>query len=339
MMPMMVAAALFVWLVTAVMLAITRVGDESVVLVESLVLFAPLVVVPVGLPLARPLVDDAGASPYALARRLWPLGALGAAAGMVVPEGPLAALFVLPWLFVTSLLASHGLRRLLRGPRTAPELGVSAALLYVPVGAVWLGAYRLGLPLFGFGGVKALLTASHFHYAGFGACLVAGRVFVGEAGRTSRRRVDAPWARQLHRAATLGAIAGIALLAAGITASRPLEIAAAWLLVACVGSIGLLLALRATEPGVDAVTRALLAVSALSTVVSMSFAGAFTMTGFAKLEAVTLHRMATYHGAVNALGFVACGLFGLARLAERQPPDARRDAVTPPRSAPPAPAP
>jgi hypothetical protein len=52
-------------------------------------------------------------------------------------------------------------------------------MLYLPIGGAWLVASRLGIQPLGFGDTIVLLTAVHFHFAGFAAPVLAGL-----AGRT-----------------------------------------------------------------------------------------------------------------------------------------------------------
>lgn len=71
-----------------------------------------------------------------------------------------------------------------RGVGPLPELAVDAALLYVPVGAVALLPHVGGISL-RFRPIFILLTAVHYHYAGFVLPLVtglAGRVFAEPDG-------------------------------------------------------------------------------------------------------------------------------------------------------------
>src|SRR4029077_3860861 len=110
-------------------------------------------------------------------------------------------------------------RVLPRGLNHTEELCLDFALLYFPVGCVWLVLSRLGANPLGFSDDIVLLTAVHFHYAGFAALTILGMI-----GRLAEGT--------LYRLSAWGAITGIPLLAVGITFSSRLEIAAAFLLAA-----------------------------------------------------------------------------------------------------------
>src|SRR5262249_54537538 len=147
----------------------------------------------------------------------------------LTPAGTLAALLASGWLLLAGLAALSGLLRLLaRRNARADELCIDAGLLYLPVGAVWLLFSRAGLSPLGFGDTIVILTAVHFHYAGFAAPILAGL-----AGRWIAAVRPVLW--PLFRLVAVGVIAGIALVAAGITLARftaAIEVAAAVLFAA-----------------------------------------------------------------------------------------------------------
>jgi hypothetical protein len=155
----------------------------------------------------------------------------------------------------------------------------------------------------GFVGTKTLLTATHFHFAGFGACTLAGLV--------ARAHGEGRGAGVL-RVGVVTTIGGIALLAAGITLSRALELVAAWIVAASIVTLGAFLVVHAVRTR-ELVTRVCLALAGLSTLVSMAFGVRFALQGFAQLTPSSLAEMLEWHGAVNALGFVGLGIFAFSR--------------------------
>jgi hypothetical protein len=169
-------------------------------LAARILLLAPLVIVPrllALLPDRRWVARTAG----------WPalVAALPLLGAFALPPGPLAALFVVPWLAlaVGGLLAAvlHGLAHfpsILRPDRWG-DLGVDVALGFWAVGAVFTIIDRLGVDT-GFSPAIVLLTATHFHFAGFG--------LLGLASLLARSR---PWLR----APVAGLIVGIPLTALG----------------------------------------------------------------------------------------------------------------------------
>ena len=274
--------------------------------IARLLLLAALVIVPLALPLAAPPERARYAHmAHRAAMVAQPFAAALLVAAFYQPAGPMAALLAAAWLPPTGLAALTGVLRLVaRGDARADELCIDAGLIYLPVGAVWLLFNRLGLNPLGFGDTIVLLTAVHFHYAGFAAPILAG--LMGRQVATTR-----PAAWPLFRLVAAGVIAGIALVAAGITLARftPLvEIAAALLFAASLlGLAGL-----ALSAGLSAMAgrlaRALLAVSAASLVVTMLFAASYAVGQFLGAPIVGIPRMVQVHGWLNAIGFALCGL-------------------------------
>ncbi len=274
-------------------------GAEGLGLLVPLFLLAPLTLVPLGLRLVdRP-------EPEPLARRIGrqgqPLGAAGAVLSFIPPTGGAAAALASAWLLVAIALAAHGVGRLWRRRSLRlSELCIDAGLLALPVGAVALVLSRLGVGPLGFGEPIVLLTAVHFHYAGF-----ATLVLTGLAGRALQG--GAAWPRRLHAIAALGALTGTPLLALGITLSPGLELLGAATLVSGLLALSILLlgAVRPWPPSSPA--QVLLAVSAVSVWVPMAFALAYAWGEFQGETAVGLIDMARAHGTLNALGFSLCG--------------------------------
>ena len=276
-------------------------ADPLVLLARALLALAALGIVPLGLSAAAPRGEPL--TPF-YTRLRWVAGAAGplVVATLVLPAGRLAGALSVAWVGVGALSATYGLRRIVSRPGRArfdlPSLAIDAGLAYLLVGAAWTWIYRADATFAGFSGTQALLTANHFHYAGFGLC-----VMVGALGRV----VDP--SRITYRAAAALAVLAVALVALGITFSHALEVAAAWTLVLGV----LCTAENLVRAGRSArgAARALFFVSATSGVVAGLFAAHFATSGFAKLDAGALRRMLLLHGAVNAMGFVGAALLAL----------------------------
>jgi hypothetical protein len=267
----------------------------------AMFLLGPLVVVPLGLALAAPGAHERFRRPWWAAALLqFPAALLLLAAFSLHPGRP-AALLSLPWLAVTLLTALFGLARLLRrGPRPLEELAIDAGLIYLAVGGGWLVLARAGIRPLGFDPLIVLLTAVHFHYAGFVLPLLTGMV-----GRA--------WPGLLSRGAAVGVIAGVPLVAVGINLSqlnaRDFEPWAATLLAAAgllVAALHLVLAAGRRPLG----QRLLLAVAGLSLPVGMVLAMVYAWGRYSGLPWIEIPEMLPYHGAVNALGFALPGLVG-----------------------------
>lgn len=84
------------------------------------------------------------------------------------------------------------------------------------IGGLWFTLARLRIQPLGFGDTIVLLTAVHFHFAGFAAPILAGL-----AGRTLDRSGSA---RRVFQFSAVGIVAGTPLVAAGITFSPVLAL-------------------------------------------------------------------------------------------------------------------
>lgn len=268
-------------------------------LIQRILLLGIFVIVPLGFSLIPSQFHSAPVASYLA--RFSPIAAVAGFVSILLEPGWLAAILIVPWLLISGCAALGGLKSLFRTELRGPaELSISAALIYLPVGAVWLFAYRLGMQPLGFGDTIVLLTAVHFHFAGFAAPLLAGL-----SGRLVAQRSNTT---TLLTVAVIGVIAGTPLVAAGITASP---------LVAMVGaaviSVGLLalsvLTVRYVVPSTDSiVVRVLLLVSSLAVLPAMALACVYAYSiVFTKLI-IDIPQMAMTHGMANAFGFALCGL-------------------------------
>lgn len=288
-----------------------RTGQPWVMqVVEGVVLLAAAGVVPLGARLLAEPHRDGAPAPLERPRRvLFALGPVCVLVALVQPHGGLALALSLPWVFATLVLALQGLVRLAERPRRClPDLAADLARIYLPVGALWLAAYLGDLTVMGFAGLQCLLTAAHFHYAGFGACAVVA--LLGRSLDDEGDAVGAPW-RVLYTLGGAGLLVGVPLLAAGIAVWRPLEHVAAWDVALATAATGLVLVRRATRPSAGW-ARGMSALAGLATLVSATLALQFAAHGFARLGGDALARMVRYHGLVNALGFVGCALVAFA---------------------------
>lgn len=223
----------------------------------------------------------------------------------LLPSGPLAALFVLPWLILVLSLAFQGLLLLLERWQYPEELSLSMALIFLLVGAVWLSASRLGLSFLGFPPVIVILTAVHFHFAGFASCLIlgaVGRVILPEAS---------PFFKNVYYVLLVGALLGIPLLALGILAFPSLEIVSALVFTASLWLWALFVLGLLLPKLTQVLPRLLLFVAVASIFWSMAWAVRYALGTYLGLNWVGILTMAGVHGAVNAFGFASSGLLAL----------------------------
>jgi hypothetical protein len=264
---------------------------------EGLVLLAALVLVPLALDL--PGVLRPGRLRAAVRWTALPAGSALLAA-FVLPPGWLAAALALPWLTFTTLVAAASLARM-RTHRPAHRADgiITLALLYLPVGGLWAVSNRAGYGPLGFQEPIVLLTAAHWHYAGFLLVLLAGLATHRLGDRGSRRTATA-------------AATGVPLVAVGITLTPLGFPLVEWLSAWWMAAAGLLLAglhfrlaaRAAASPGpVGLLTAFLFAISGAALMIGMALAALYGLRAYWQIELVDIPFMLPYHGAVNALGF------------------------------------
>ncbi len=295
--------------------------NSSEAVMDVLLFWIQLLAVWVIVPLGLGLVDDLpGGRVLRWCQR--PAAALATIA-LVLPQGPVAAAFAggygvwcLAAAGAGAVLIGRALRRsgtggdpadvagqgaaggrLAAAGRWAVGVAPAAALLSLPVAALGMVASTGGRELFGFKLILLTLTSVHFHFAGFGAVLIAGRT----AQALDRRWTDLACVAVVVSPAIIGAmffVSPAAQLPAVVTLS--------------VGVALLALAHLCTRPGV------LLTVSGLSVLVPMVLAVWWTAGLAFDVPHLTMTWTAATHGVANALGYTLCGLLGWRQLAAYQ---------------------
>lgn len=283
----------------------------------AMLLLAALAIVPLGLGLVAPREPRSRlAGPWRAAMRLRLPAALALAAAFALPAGAMAALLTVPWLAVCLLAAVYGLVRMALEPRTAPEVSLDTGLVYLAIGGAWAVVARAGLRPLGFPDVIVLMTAVHFHYAGFALPLLAG-LAARDGGAVAK-------------GAALGVVAGVPLVAAGITDAQVargllpphrLELVASGVLAAATVVVGLIQLRRALRPGRPAAARVLLAVSGVAPLGPMALAVLYALQASLHVSWVGIDAMFRYHGAVNALAFTLPGLLAWTLMPVRMTPE------------------
>ena len=175
---------------------------------------------------------------------------------------------------------------------------MEAGLLYLPVGGVWLVLSRLGETPLALGEPIILLTAVHFHYAGFAACVLAGAT-----GRAL------PSAGGLFRLVALGVMGGTFLVAVGFLVSPAFKVAAIVLFVASLLALTVFSGIAVRQIPRRA-ARALVGISMASLVVGTLLAAAYGIGEFTGDLPIDIPQMARWHGPLNGVGFTVCGLLG-----------------------------
>ena len=288
--------------VWAGMAVLARMGIARVGAIELLFLFAPLVIVPLGMELGR-MIGGVGRLEE-VARRVQPLAAALTVAAMWLPPGRKAGAAALAWLGVCLLMAGGGVVgvvRALRGSRTrATAITLGVAQIDLAVGGAWMVASRLGMRPMGIQEPIGLLTAVHFHFAGFAAATIAAAT-LGFAERRGAYR----WLK----AVVLVVVGMPYVVAAGFVISPALKVGAAVLFSVSVA--GLAIAVRGCgRRAEDGVARVLLQIASTAVFAGMVLSGLYAIADFKGSDALTIPQMARTHGILNAFGFCLAGLLG-----------------------------
>jgi hypothetical protein len=183
-------------------------------------------------------------------------------------------------------------------PLRLVKIVIAVARVDLAIGAAWLVASRLGMRPMGIQEPIGLLTAVHFHYAGFATATIAAATL----------RFAAP-SRDWLRALVVTIVVMPLVVAAGFVISPMVKMAAAGLFSLSVAGFAVLL--RSAAKGArDRTARVLLQVASGAVFVGMILAVAYAVADFRGSNAVTIPQMVRAHGILNAVGFCLPGLLG-----------------------------
>lgn len=252
--------------------------------VARILLAAPLLLIPGG----RHFEAQGG-------RRMW--AALPLLWAYASTPGWWAAVWALPWLLSVSWDVYQAPQRW-----SANQV----ARLYLWVGAIWLVADRLGWPLLGFDPLIVLLTAVHFHYAGFLLPQLAAKL-----QPLTDRPATLAWARWL-------VLAGMPFTAAGIQLARwgwgaGWELPGATLTVVGGALVAWLYWRTASHLLLPAFTRWCWQLGALALFAGMALGLAYGWRSVWLWPWLSIPWMYTWHGLLNSLGFAGLLTLGWLR--------------------------
>jgi hypothetical protein len=267
-------------------------------IIEVLFLLGPWIVVPLG----ADLVHGAGAS-KSNGVRDWMLftAASLTTVSFVLDNRTAAAWFASSWLLVCACFAGDGVRRfVISGRSSFTQFCFAAGEGYLLVAGAWLVASRAGLQLLAFREPIVLLTAVHFHFAGFASAVLAGLVDEAFVGRRGHR---------ILRAALLAVVLGPGILGLAFLLGPKVKLVAALLIA--LGQFGLAAGMvRVGMAAQNSRGRRLLLVAGASVAAGMILAGVWAIGEYPLQAFVNIRQMAEFHGVLNAVGFVVCGLVG-----------------------------
>lgn len=281
-------AGLLVWAAQFWMLQSLPPGIYWIVI---LLLFSAMVL----MPLSRRLWDSES-------RQEWrPKIETGSAIFMISTFFTNSAVEVIPWLWVRSAAAFEAIRncsgKTLRDPA---ELTLVSARIFPAIGAVWLVAHRASWTPWGFDPLIVLLTAAHFHHAGFTLPLMAG---------LNARANPGCWTRF----SCVAILLGVPLVAVGITCTHfgvmkfvePFGVA-----ILVLGALGVAVSQlrRGLERQRSILTRIGFLISGASLFAAMVLALGFGLRYMIPNFALTMPQMWAIHGTLNAFGFGLSGI-------------------------------
>ncbi len=285
---------------------------ESDLLLHALLLLSPMVLMPLGRRLYEEAADRRTPWIEIIAAGLLGLSLLFSPVDprVLFADDPqlrriIPASFILslPW-FVVRLGAAVSVLRCWfhKGFETHLHVCLAVAKLFPAIGAAWLVAHRAGWTQWNFDQLIVLLTAAHFHHAGFTLPLIAG---------LSAKARPGCWTRF----ACVAILLGVPLVAVGITCTQfgvlkfvePFGVT-----VLVLGALGVAVSqmLMGIElrSGLSGWTRAGFVVSGTSLLMAMLLAMGFGLRHVVPNWALTMPQMWMIHGTLNAFGFGLCGL-------------------------------
>jgi hypothetical protein len=291
--PILIGAA--VWLALALASFAPRV---HLGVIEVLFLLGPWMVVPLGADLVR----GAGSPKSSAVRdRMLFTAASLTTVSFFLDNRTVAAWFASAWVLVCAGFAGHGLRRFVNaGRKSFTQFCFAAGEGYLLVGGVWLVASRAGLQLLAFRDPIVLLTAVHFHFAGFASAVLAGLTY--------ERFRESKWKAALQPALS-AVVCGPAILGLAFMLGPKVKLFAALLIA--LGQFGLAGGMvRAGMAARNTGGRWLLLVAGGSVAAGMILAVVWAIGEYPLEAFVNIRQMAEFHGVLNAVGFVVCGLLG-----------------------------
>jgi hypothetical protein len=222
------------------------------------------------------------------------------AIAMLLAPGAVAGVFAIPWLAVTVAAAAARLPDLWSRRESFAALGdglmADAAVAFLAVGAAWAAISRFGLRPMGFDERIVLLTAVHFHVAGFVLVL---------AGELLRRRRSS-W---LTTVGLAGLLVGIPTTAAGFLGVGVASLVGAWLVAAGGLAIGVGHTAAGRSRDVVGLGAQPAVIAGVALLLSMPLAVAWATTSWLGIGFLSIPLMAGAHGGLNVFGFAIPAMY------------------------------
>jgi hypothetical protein len=287
--------------VWSVLCVLAGTGHAPFGIIELLFLFAPLVIVPLGMELGRSAISAEWASMNRVAAWLQPIAATLVIAAFWFPPGRAAALLCLPWACVCGLLALGSALATLRWHGSFPAALAHVGRFDLVIAAAWLLMSRSGVHPQQFQEPIILLTAVHFHFSGFGLATIAAATL-----HDARLR---GWRSRALTSSALLAVFLPFLLAAGFVFSPTLKVVAAAAFAVSVVIFAVLL-LQFSSGLLSRTARSFLRLASAFVTAGMLLAMIYALGDYLGEDWLVIPWMASTHGVLNGLGFVLPGLLG-----------------------------
>lgn len=133
---------------------------------EMLLVFAVLILTPIAITLFGHFLQNKSTWLQLSENWAFPAG-VAFAFSYTLEQGGFAAILCVPWFMLSLFVALSGFSLLKNDFKNTISLAASMGALFFPVGTAWAILDRAGLQPFGYDAAIVLLTAVHFHFAGF----------------------------------------------------------------------------------------------------------------------------------------------------------------------------
>lgn len=220
----------------------------------------------------------------------------------IMPAGLAVACLALPWFAMTALYGLTGIIAIReRCTSCLWGLTINVGFLFLAIGGAWAVIERSGYRPWGFESNIEILTAVHFHYAGFVLLLCAGWA--------AKELADS----RIAKLACLAAMIGVPLTAAGILTTKlgygiGIEIAGALTMAVAGGLIAWTHLMLAGRSQYTPLVRTLWTVAAGSLVAAMVLASLYGLRTVYPIKLLDIPHMRAIHGTLNAVGFGLCAV-------------------------------
>jgi hypothetical protein len=270
-------------------------------LLELLFLLAPWIIVPAAITLTPSLAKSYPMGIFRNQRWLFFVPSALCTISFLRPAGINAALFASCWLLICLAIAWRGINRLLAfRAQSFPQFCFATGECYIALGGIWLVLSRAGLHPAGFQEPIVLLTAVHFHFAGFLSSIFAGLTY----SQLQPTKLAKPL-----RIILLGTLLGPGILGISFLISPKLKLIAVISIV--IGQCGLAAGMaRIGATIAHGISSALLTFSAACVAIAMIYAATWALGEYPLQPMTDLSHMERIHGVLNSIGFSAIGLLG-----------------------------